>query len=193
MQMPVPMPFPAGNPMRLTAPVAGALSQMQGQFMAAQPEIQNAYAMHWLAFRHAGGVPAFQQLTQNMLWGAYSTLAMQGLLRHALSGRATPEVMAGMVDQARIMQDSYRGATNAMTQFLQEPDARDLPAVPQMAQSFRPLDRVYQGTQQPMETILQDVPWIPSTPLAMVNVPRAMIPEQTERTNDEIPPSPKMD
>ncbi len=173
----MPMPFASGAPMRLSAQVAGSLSALQGQMMAAQPDVQNAYAMHWLAFRNASGRAEFEQMTQNMLWAAYSKLAMQGLLRQALSGRGTPEVMGGIIDQARIMQNSYRGATQALNQFLQTPENQQLPGVEPMTRALQPMDRFYQNIQGPVETVMQGVPWAPARTLGMVNMPMALIRE----------------
>ena len=85
--------------MRLPAQVAGSMSRMQGLLQAAQPEIQAAYAAHWLAARQAAGAPHFQDLSQHMMMGLYGTTALGGLLRYALSGRATPDVVGGIIDQ----------------------------------------------------------------------------------------------
>jgi hypothetical protein len=167
------MPMPSGSPMPLSAEVAGSLSRMQGQMMAAQPEVQNAYAMHWLAMREAGGMPAFQQMTQNMLWGLYGYNALSGLLRHALSGRATPTVMAGIIDQVNLIQQSYTRAASNMQEFLSQPEAQAFPMVPLMVRSFSPLDRVYQAVQRPMETVTTALTWNPGPPMAMVPIQQA--------------------
>lgn len=187
MQMPSPMPMPAGTPVRLPAEVAGSLSRLQGQLMAAQPEIQNAYAMHWLALRQAGAIPAFQQMTQQMLWGLYGTTAMSGLLRQALSGRATPEVLAGIIDQVNLVQQSYNQAADSLREFLEIPEARDLPTVQPMVQSFRPLDQVYQAVQQPMQTVTTTLSWNPGAPLPLVQFPMAQLEWRPQGTVEEAP------
>jgi hypothetical protein len=160
--------------MRLPAEVAGALSRLQGQMMAAQPELQNAYAWHWLAAREAGGAPAFQQMTQGMLWGLYGSTALSGLLRHALSGRATPDVMAGIADQVRLIQESYDHARGALQEFVAQPDVRQIPAVQPMVRSLGALDRVYQAVQQPMQTVTGGITWPAGGPMPMATLPAWM-------------------
>lgn len=168
-------PVPAGQPVRLSAQVAGSLSRLQGLLQAAHPQVQNAYAMHWLALRHAGMVPEFQNMTQHMLWGAYGNLALGGLLTHALSGRATPEVMGGIIDQLQLLQRSYGMAAQSLQQFLQRPDARDLPGVQPMVTALRPLDRFYQAAQQPGRTVVTGVPWAPGPMLDLPFMRRAQL------------------
>ncbi|HYF90767.1 MAG TPA: hypothetical protein VD969_00835 [Symbiobacteriaceae bacterium] len=153
------MPMPMGAPVPLPAQVTGSLSRLQGQLQAANPAVQNAYALHWLAMREAGFVPEFQRFTQHMLWGAYGTLALNGLLRHALSGRATPEVMAGVVDQLNLLQEHYGGAAQSLREFLQRPEAQDFAAVGPMVAAMRPLDTVYQAVQQPAQAVMGNLRW----------------------------------
>lgn len=169
------MPMPPGNPVRLPADVAGSLSRMQGLLQAAQPEIQTAYATHWLAMRQAAGVPGFQEMTQNLLWGLYGANALGGLLRFALSGRATPEVMGGIIDQVHLLQESYGRATQAFQQFLEQPETADFPTVPVMAQGLRHLDRVYQQMREPGQTVVNSLPWVPGGPVNGLPVQRASL------------------
>jgi hypothetical protein len=171
----VQMAMPAGTPLRLPAQVAGSLSRMQGQLLAAQPELQNAYALHWLALRQAGGMPAFQQMTQHMLWGLYGTQALSGLLRHALSGRATVDVLSGIIDQMNLIRMSYDRARDSLQEFLQEPEAREFPTVPLMVRAFQPLDRVYAAVQQPMQTVSEALTWMPGIPLSMLPMQLAQL------------------
>ena len=170
------MPVPAGVPLPLSAEVAGSLSRLQGELQAAQPGIQRAYAMHWLAMRQAGGMPAFQRMTEPMLWGLYGTTALSGLLQLAITGRTTTEVMQGILDQLQLIQHSYGRAALALQELLQTPEARQLPAVPPMVQSLGPLSRVYQAVEAPMQTVLSGLTWYASTPVPMVGIPRAIIP-----------------
>jgi len=170
------MPVSAGVPVPLSAEVAGSLSRLQGELQAALPGIQRAYAMHWLAMRQAGGMPAFQRITEPMLWGLYGTTALSGLLQLALTGRATTEVMQGILDQLHVIQQSYGQAAGALQAFLQTPEARQLSAVPPMVQSLEPLSHVYQAVDAPMRTVLSGLRWYGSTPVPMVGIPRAIIP-----------------
>ncbi|MFZ5828151.1 MAG: hypothetical protein ACOY94_27920 [Bacillota bacterium] len=169
------MPMPAGTPMRLPADVAGSMSRMQGLLQAAQPELQTAYAAHWLAARQASAAPAFQQLTGQMMTGLYGTTALSGLLRYALSGRATPEVMGGIIDQVNLIQHSYQGATSALNQFLQEPSAQELEGVRMMTRALTPLDRVYQQMEGPAQTVVNNVNWVPAGQIQGFPVERALI------------------
>ncbi len=170
-----PMPMPDGNPVRLSAEVAGSLSRMQGLLQAAQPEIQSAYAAHWLAARQVGDNTAFQQMTNHALQGLYGTTALSGMLRWALSGRGTPEVMGGIIDQVNLIQQAYTGATNALNQVLQEPEKQGNPAVRFMTRSFTPLDGVYQQMVPPAQTVVQGLPWagaaqVPGFPIQQANI-----------------------
>lgn len=63
--------------------------------------------------------------------------------------------------------------------FLQTPENQQIPMVPEMTRSLQPLERAYQGMQGPMQTILEGVPWVPSRPLGMIDMPMALIPDQT--------------
>lgn len=172
---PMQMPMPAGTPVPLPADVAGSLSRMQGLLQANQPEIQNAYALHWLATREAGGIPQFQQMTQQMLWGLYGTVALQGLLRFALSGRGTPEVLSGIIDQANLIRQSYTQAADSLRQFLELPEAQQFPSVPMMVRGLAPLDRVYQAFQQPIETVLTGVPFTPGPTINMIPLQQSLV------------------
>lgn len=169
------VPVPAGLPMRLPAEVAGSLSRLQGLLQAAHPQIQNAYAMHWLALRQAGAVPEFQPFTQQMLWGAYGTLALGGLLHHALSSRATPEVMGGIIDQLSLLQEQYGRAAQSLQEFLQRPEARDFAAVPPMMAALRPVEQFVQGMQAPAEAVMTGLRWSPGPMLDMPLMRRADI------------------
>lgn len=169
------MPMPMGTPMRLPAEVAGAMSRMQGLLQAAQPEIQTAYAAHWLAARQAAAAPAFQQLTQQAVLGLYGTTALSGLLRYALSGRATPEVVGGIIDQVNLIQQAYQGATTALQEFLQDPDVQELDGVQTMTRAFTPLDRVYQHLDTPGRMVVQGVSWVPSGTVPGFPVERALL------------------
>lgn len=173
-------PMPAGSPMRLPPQVSGSLSRLQGQLQAAQPTLQNAYALHWLAMREAGFVPEFQQFTQHLLWGAYGTAALGGLLNYALTGRNTPEVMASVVDQLNLMQDQYGRAAQALQAFLQRPDSREFPAVQPMVAAMRPLDRLYQGVVQPAQTVTGGIRWIPGPLLDLPQLRAAIIERASE-------------
>jgi len=153
------MPMPMGTPMRLPAQVAGSMSRMQGLLQAAQPEIQSAYASHWLAARQAAAAPGFQQLSQNMMMGLYGTTALGGLLRYALSGRATPEVVGGIIDQVHLIQQSYQGAQESLRQFLSDESVQDLSGVQLMSRTMPQMDRFYQQMEQPAQTVLSDVDW----------------------------------
>ena len=164
--------------MRLPAEVAGSLSRLQGQLMAAQPEIQNAYAMHWLAAREAGAMPAFQQMTNPMLWGLYGKTALAGLLRYALSGRATPDVMAGTIDQTNLIQQSYTQAVQGMRNFMDQPESREFAMVPMMVSAWQPMDRVYQSMQAPMQTVSTGLSWRPGAPAPMFGFATALLPGQ---------------
>jgi len=179
--MPQRMPMPQGTPVRLSAEVAGSLSRMQGLLQAAQPEIQTAYAAHWLAARQVGDNPAFQQLTTQALQGLYGTTALSGLLRWALSGRGTPEVMGAIIDQVNLIQQSYTGATTALNQVLQEPENQQVPAVRYMTRAFTPLDGVYQSMTGPADRVVQGVRWEGGTQVPGFPIQRADIqttPEQ---------------
>lgn len=180
------MPMPPGAPMRLPAEVAGSMSRMQGLLQAAQPEIQSAYAAHWLAARQASAAPSFQQLTGQMITGLYGTTALSGLLRYALSGRATPEVVGGIIDQVNLIQESYQGATSALNQFLEDPDVRELEGVQMMTRALTPLDRVYQQLQGPGQTVVTQVSWVPSGTIQGFPIERALIDFGTEQ-----PPTPQ--
>lgn len=169
------MPMPMGTPMRLPANVAGSMSRMQGLLQAAQPNVQSAYAAHWLAARQAAAAPAFQNLTQHMTMGLYGTTALSGLLRYALSGRATPEVVGGIIDQVRLIQQSYQGATQALEEFLQNEDVRNEEGVQLMTGTLPPLDRVYGNLQAPAETVVNGIPWVPSGPVPGFPVERALV------------------
>lgn len=151
------------------------MSRMQGLIQAAQPEIQTAYATHWLAARQAGAAPTFHALTQQMMNGLYGITAMQGLLRFALSGRATPEVMGGIIDQVNLINNSYQGATAALGQFLQEQDVQSLEGVQMMTRALRPLDRFYQQMQGPGQTVSQGISWVPAGPIPGFGVERALL------------------
>lgn len=179
------MPMPAGTPMRLPADVAGSMSRMQGLLQAAQPEIQSAYAAHWLATRQAAGAPGLQQLTNQMMTGLYGTTALSGLLRYALSGRATPEVVGGIIDQVHLIQESYQGATGALQEFLQEEDVQELDGVRMMTRALTPLDRVYQQLQPPGQTVVESISWVPSGILPGFPIERALVGFGPER-----PPTP---
>lgn len=169
------MPMPMGTPMRLSAEVAGAMSRMQGLLQAAQPEIQSAMASHWLAARQAAAAPAFQDLTRQMMMGLYGTTALSGLLRYALSTRATPEVVGGIVDQVNLIQRSYQGATQALQQFLGDEAVQEQPGVQLMTRSLAPLDRFYQQMQGPGQMVLQGVNWAPSGPVPGFPVERSLL------------------
>lgn len=169
------LPVPAGQPLRLPAEVAGSLSRIQGQLQAAHPHIQNAYAMHWLALRQAGFVPEFRQFTQHMLWGAYGTLALGGLLNHTLGGRGTPEVVAGIVDQLNLVQEHYGRAAQSLQEFLQRPEAQDFAPVPAMVAALRPPDQVYQAAHQPKETVISGVRWHPGPMLDLPEIRAAIL------------------
>lgn len=164
-----------GTPMRLPADVAGAMSRMQGLLQAAQPEIQSAMASHWLAVRQAAGAPGLQPLTQQVMLGLYGTTALSGLLRYALSGRATPEVVGGIVDQIRLIHEAYQGAAQSLEQFLGDEDVQQLNSVQLMARSFRPLDRFYQQIQASGQTVVQGVNWVPAGLLPGFPVERALV------------------
>lgn len=146
--------------------------------MAAQPELQNAYAMHWLAAREAGAMPAFQQMTQPMLWGLYGKTALAGLLRYALSGRATPDVMAGIVDQMNLIQQSYTQSVQGMRNFMDQPETGDFAMVAGMSRAWQPMDRVYQNMQTPFQTVMGGVQWSPGAPAPMFGFGIAMVPGQ---------------
>lgn len=167
--------FPAGTPLRLSAEVAGSLSQLQGLFQASEPQLENASAMHWLAYRQAGWVPAFQEFTRHMVWGTYGTIALKGLLRQALSGRATPEVVSGIIDQLNLIQTSFAGAGRSLGEFLQLPEARDFDAVPAMVQSLQPLDRVWRAMQLPQSRIMTGIRWVPTAQAPTVPIRLAQI------------------
>lgn len=162
-------------PMRLPAEVAGSLSRLQGQLMEAQPHMQQAAAMHWLAMRQAGGIPAFQQMTQHMLWGIYGTTALRGFLNQALSGRSTPDVMGGLIDQVNLVRQSFSQAADTLQQVLGEPEVQQMPVMRPMVRSFRPLDQVYQAVQQPMQTVTTGLAWTPGATVPMVTMPQAMV------------------
>ncbi|MFZ5814538.1 MAG: hypothetical protein ACOY93_04470 [Bacillota bacterium] len=164
-----------GTPMRLPAEVAGSLSRMQGLLQAAQPEIQSAFASHWLAARQAAAAPGFQQVTQNALLGLYGATALSGLLRCALSGRATPEVMGGIIDQVNLIQQAYQGATQALGDLLQDEQVRQLEGVRMMARNFTPLDAVYQNILPPAQTVVQGIRWSPAGTLPGFGIQRALI------------------
>lgn len=70
-----------------------------------------------MAARQSPADPAFQQFTQHTL-GLYGATALNGLLRYALSGYATPEVMGGIIDQVKLIHRSYQGAAAALQEFL---------------------------------------------------------------------------
>ncbi|MFS8639843.1 MAG: hypothetical protein LOD90_03345 [Symbiobacteriaceae bacterium] len=125
------------------------MSRMQGLLQAAQPEIQAAYAAHWLAARQAAGAPYFQDLSQHMLMGLYGTTALGGLLRYALSGRATPEVVGGIIDQVRLIRQSYQGAREALQRFLEDEQVRSWSGVQLMGRTLPHLDRFYQQMEPP--------------------------------------------
>jgi len=197
------MPMPMGSPMRLSAQVAGSMSRMQGLLQAAQPEIQSAYATHWLAARQAASAPGFQELSQNMLAGLYGTTALGGLLRYALSGRATPEVVGGIIDQVRLIQQSYEGAQQALQRFLANEEVRQMEGVQLMSRTLPQLDRFYQQMEQPAQAVLNGVEWQPSGTVEGWSIERAVIggrpeqppqrwerPGQMDRTSDagELPP-----
>ncbi len=156
------MPMPMGSPMRLPAQVAGSMSRMQGLLQAAQPDIQSAAASHWLAARQAASEPGFQELSQNMLLGLYGTTALSGLLRYALSGRATPEVVGGIIDQVQLIQQSYQGAQQALQRFLENEDARQLEGVQLMSRTLPQLDRFHQQMEQPAQAVLNGLEWQPA-------------------------------
>lgn len=161
--------------MRLPAEVAGAMSRMQGLLQAAQPEIQSAAAAHWLAARQAAAAPGFEALTRQMMLGIYGTTALSGLLRYALSSRATPEVVGGIIDQVRLIQESYQGAQQALGQFLQEQDVRELDGVETMTRALPPLDRFYQQMQAPGQMVTQGINWVPAGVLPGFPVERALV------------------
>jgi len=151
------------------------MSRMQGLLQAAQPEIQSAYASHWLAARQAAGEPGFQALSQNMLMGLYGTTALSGLLRYALSGRATPEVVGGIIDQVQLIQQSYQGAQQSLQQFLDNERTRDMEGVQLMSRTLPQLDRFYQQMEQPAQAVLNGVAWYPSGSVQGWPVERAVI------------------
>lgn len=169
------MPMPMGNPMRLPAHVAGSMSRMQGLLQAAQPNIQSAFAAHWLAARQAGAAPGFANLTQHMVMGLYGTTALSGLLRYALSSRATPEVVGGIIDQVNLIQRSYEGAVQALEELLQNEEARGNEGVQFMSRSLRPLDRVYQNLSESGRAVVENVRWTPSGQVPGFPVERAVI------------------
>lgn len=183
------MPVPAGVPMGLPAQVAGSLSRLQGQLQSVHPYVQNAYAMHWLAMREAGFMPEFQRFTQHMLWGAYGTHALGGLLRHALSGRATPDVMAGVVDQLNLLQEHYGRAAEALQEYLQKPEAQEFTYTQPMVAAMRPLDQVYRATQEPRQTVVSGVRWTPGPLLDLPQIRAATLAETpgTAREESEAP------
>jgi len=148
---------------------------MQGLLQAAQPEIQAAYASHWLAARQAAAAPGFQQLSQNMMMGLYGATALSGLLRYALSGRATPEVVGGIVDQVNLIQNSYQGAQESLQQFLGDETVQDLSGVQLMSRTLPQLDRFHQQMQQPAQTVLNDVQWSRSGTLPGWPIERALV------------------
>lgn len=185
------MPMPMGNPMRLPANVAGSMSRMQGLLQAAQPNIQSAYAAHWLAARQAGAVPGFSNLTQHLMMGLYGTTALSGLLRYALSSRATPEVVGGIIDQVNLIQQSYEGATQALQELLENEEARGNEGVQFMSRSLRPLDRVYQNLREPGRVVTETIRWTPSGQVPGFPVERAMIggPQpRTQQPQQNMPP-----
>ncbi len=159
--------MPQGAPMRLPPQVTGALSRLQGQLMAAQPAIQNAYAWHWLAARQAAPIPAFQELTQHMLWGLYGATALNGLLRFALSGRGTPVVMESIIDQINLINAAYDRTANILETLLQDQDVRELPPIRPWVQSLQALDQVRQNVQQPMQMVLTGLPWSFGAPMQL--------------------------
>jgi hypothetical protein len=167
--------LPNGVPIQLSDEVAGSLSRMQGILQAAEPAIEHAAAVHWLAARQAGGMPAFQQMTQQALLGFYATLALRGLLRFALTGQATTEVMGAIIDQIRLMQLSFRETDRALAQLLMATDARELTAIPMMVEAFRRLIPVYRSLEQPAMTVLQSVRWRPASPLIIVPLQEAFV------------------
>ncbi|MBY6275411.1 hypothetical protein [Symbiobacterium thermophilum] len=200
------MPMPTGGPVRLPAQVAGSMSRMQGLLQAAQPEIQSAYASHWLAARQAAGRPYFQDLSQHMMMGLYGTTALGGLLRYALSGRATPEVVGGIIDQVQLIRQSYEGAQQALERFLEDEEVRSLSGVQLMSRTLPHLDRFYQQMEQPGQAVLNGIEWQPSEevqgwPVRRAEVggpargwqpplPRWESPGELDRTGDvsELPP-----
>ena len=197
------MPMPMGGPMRLPAQVAGSMSRMQGLLQAAQPEIQSAYAAHWLAARQAAGAPHFQDLSQHMLTGLYGTTALGGLLRYALSGRATPEVVGGIIDQVQLIRHSYEGAQQALGRFLEDEEVRSLSGVQLMGRTLPHLDRFYQQMEQPAQAVLNGVEWAPSGAIQGWPIERSEVggrpqqppqrwesPDRMERTGgvSELPP-----
>lgn len=169
------MPMPMGSPMRLPAQVAGSMSRMQGLLQAAHPEIQAAYASHWLAARQAAGAPGFQQLSQHMMTGLYGATALGGLLRYALSGRATPEVVGGIIDQVNLIQHSYQGAQESLQQVLGDEEVRGIPGVQLMSRTLPQLDRFHQQMQQPAQTVLNGVQWSSSGALPGWPMERAVV------------------
>lgn len=171
--MQVPEPQPYGRPMQLPADVSGALSRIQGLLQAAAPQIQDAYAAHWLALRQAGFVPEFQQATQQLLWALYSTTALSGLVGHALSGRAYPDLMGAIIDQLHLLNESHRRAADLMNRFLHRPDVTGFPYVRPMVEAFRPLLHLLDQLRQPADTVIRGIRWIPGPMLDMPGIVRA--------------------
>jgi len=174
--------------MRLSAQVAGSMSRMQGLLQAAQPDIQSAYASHWLAARQAAAEPGFQELSQNMLMGLYGTTALGGLLRYALSGRATPEVVGGIIDQINLIHQSYNGAQQALQQFLGNEGVRQTEGVQLMSRTLPQMDRFHQQLEPAAQAVLNGVEWQPSGTVEGWPVERAVLgtrpqqpPQQWER------------
>lgn len=151
------------------------MSRMQGLLQAAQPDIQSAYASHWLAARQAAGEPGFRELSQNMLMGLYGTTALSGLLRYALSGRATPEVVGGIIDQVQLIQQSYQGAQQSLQQFLENEQTREMEGVQLMGRTLPHLDRFHQQMEQPAQAVLNGLEWQPSGTVEGWPVERAVL------------------
>lgn len=182
MQTPFNFPTPAATqrvaapvPVRLSEQVAGALSRMQGLLQAAEVRMSDAYAAHWLATREAGRIPEFQQATAPMLWGLYGMEALEGLLRIALTGRATTDVMGGIVDMINLINASFQQADRAWAAFLQRPEARELTTVTRLVQTLQPLGRTFTQMQQPAQMVLQGVGWRPWMPAQVVPIRHAFV------------------
>lgn len=162
-------------PVRLSERVAGSLSRLQGLLQAAAPAISDAYAAHWLATREAGRIPEFQQATAPMLWGLYGMEALSGLLRIALTGRATTEVLGGIIDMLNLINLSFQQADMAWARFLQRAEALDLRTVPRFIETLQPLGRTFAQMQEPARAVLQGVDWRPWVPSGLVPMRHAFI------------------
>ena len=176
------VPTPAGTqrvaapvPVRLSEQVAGALSRMQGLIQASEVRLSDAYAAHWLATREAGRIPEFQQATAPMLWGLYGMETLAGLLRIALTGGATTEVMGGIVDMINLINASFQQADQAWAAFLQRPEARELTSIDRLMQTLQPLGRTFTQMQQPAQLVLRGVNWRPWMPAQVVPLRHAFV------------------